>query len=259
MHYKAIWCSKKKNILVEQSNETHDCDDDESDLDDGLSSELEESQGNIKEGSFHRQEAMTQDEIKELEASVKPVQLVLVKVVWFGKQPLSPKLILSQLWKATNTIKKLSTIILPEWFIILNRMAKSSKENGKTPLASWMMPHNVATCWNSTYKMLDFTYTYCEAYDKVTANHDMKMWKYKLSKQEWKIIKDLGTVLKVSTPNLVLICYSYLYFRFSKMWHYLSRSGHHVESGSSGLVLTKWNVKAFTGCWDLKVRDRSQK
>jgi hypothetical protein len=72
---------QKKNILVEQSNESHDCNDDKSDLDDGLSSESEESQGDIKEGSFYGQEVITQDEIKELEASVKPVQLVLVKVV----------------------------------------------------------------------------------------------------------------------------------------------------------------------------------
>ena len=59
MHYEAIWCTEKKNILVEQSDESHDYDDDESDLDDGLSSESEESQGDIKEGSFHGQEVMT--------------------------------------------------------------------------------------------------------------------------------------------------------------------------------------------------------
>ncbi len=43
-------------------------------------------------------------------------------------------------------------IILPEWFAILNRMAKVSKKQGKTPLTSCMMSHDVVTHWNYTYE-----------------------------------------------------------------------------------------------------------
>ena len=46
--------------------------------------------------------------------------------------------------------------------------------------------------------MLNFTYTYCNAYDKITVNCDMSMRDYELSNEEWKIVKDLADVLKVS-------------------------------------------------------------
>lgn len=84
-------------------------------------------------------------------------------------------------------------------------MAKASKEKGKTPLVSWMMPRDVAMRWNSTYEMLDFAYTYHEAYNEVTGNRDMNMQEYELSRQEWKIVKDLVAVLRVSEPNIALI------------------------------------------------------
>ena len=90
---------------------------------------------------------------------------------------------ISQLQKAVHTIKKLTTLILPEWFRILDRMAKSSKEKGEKPLGQHVMPHDVATCWNSIYEMLFFAYTYHIPYE--------------LSNKEWKIVKDLLNVLKV--------------------------------------------------------------
>jgi hypothetical protein len=77
-------------------------------------------------------------------------------------------------------------------------MAKASKERGKAPLSSRMMPRDVETRWNYTYEMLSFAHTYQSAYNEITANRDMKMREYELSKEEWKIIKDLGDVLKVS-------------------------------------------------------------
>jgi hypothetical protein len=77
-------------------------------------------------------------------------------------------------------------------------MANASKEKGRKPLASRIIPRDVETRWNYTYEMLDFTYTYRNAYDEVTANREMSMRNYELSKEEWKIVKDLADVLKVS-------------------------------------------------------------
>jgi hypothetical protein len=67
------------------------------------------------------------------------------------------------------------TIILPEWFAILDRMAATNKSKGKTPLSKWMMPRDVATWWNYTYEMLNFAYTYRDAYNELSSNCDMKM------------------------------------------------------------------------------------
>jgi hypothetical protein len=77
-------------------------------------------------------------------------------------------------------------------------MANASKEKGRKPLANRMILRDVETHWNYTYEMLDFVYTYRNAYDEVTANCDMSMRNYELSKEEWKIVKDLADVLKVS-------------------------------------------------------------
>ena len=88
-------------------------------------------------------------------------------------------------------------MILPEWFAILRQMAKTAKSKGDEPLSIHMMPHNVATHWNSTYEMLNFAYIYHDAFNQITANQDMKMRKYELSRKEWKVVKDLVDVLKV--------------------------------------------------------------
>ncbi|KAF8952903.1 hypothetical protein BDZ97DRAFT_1601526, partial [Flammula alnicola] len=96
---------------------------------------------------------MSKEEVKALEMSVKPVRLALDK-----------------LRKAAHAIKKSTTIILPEWYAILDRMAQASKEKGKQPLSTRIMPRDVTTRWNYTYEMLDFAYTYRDAYNQVTAN-----------------------------------------------------------------------------------------
>ena len=96
-------------------------------------------------------------------------------------------------------IKRSTTKILPEWLAILERMAKASKERNKAPLSSRMMPRDVEIHWNYTYEMLSFAHTYRWAYNKITANRDMGMQAFELSTEEWKIVKDLADVLKVST------------------------------------------------------------
>ena len=77
-------------------------------------------------------------------------------------------------------------------------MAKVSKERGEKPLSSYMIPCDIETRWNYTYEMLSFAHTYHSAYNEITANRNMGMRVYELSMEEWKIVKDLADVLKVS-------------------------------------------------------------
>jgi len=62
-----------------------------------------------------------------------------------------------------------------------------------------MMPRDVATCWNSTFDMLDFAINYEAAINTITGNPDMKMQVLKLDAQEWIIATQLQNTLKVSS------------------------------------------------------------
>ena len=68
-------------------------------------------------------------EINKLDKAVKPIQLVLNKV---SKADESIKFLgiekEIQLQKATYTIKRSTTIILPEWYTILKQLAQAVKE-----------------------------------------------------------------------------------------------------------------------------------
>lgn len=105
---------------------------------------------------------------------------------------------LLKLRKAAYAIKNSSTLILPEWFAVLERMAQDAVEQDKMPLARRMMPRDVAIRWNSTYEMLSFAYTYRQAYNELTDNREMKMRKYEVLDPEWEIVNQLAQVLKVS-------------------------------------------------------------
>ena len=60
-----------------------------------------------------------------------------------------------------------------------------------------MMPRDVATRWNSTYDMLEFALEYRAALDTMTADRDMNLHKFELSKKEWSMASELCEVLKV--------------------------------------------------------------
>lgn len=102
-----------------------------------------------------------------------------------------------QIRKAAYAIKNSTTLILPEWFAILDRLADAAKANGNTPLSKRMVPRDVETRWNYTYEMLSFAYVYREAYNELTGNRDMKMRAYELEDEEWEIVNQLAKVLKV--------------------------------------------------------------
>ena len=59
------------------------------------------------------------------------------------------------------------------------------------------MPRDVSTRWNSTYDMLEFATEYRAALDIMTADHDMNLHKFELSKKEWGMATELCEVLQV--------------------------------------------------------------
>lgn len=60
------------------------------------------------------------------------------------------------------------------------------------------MPRDVATRWNSTFKMLDYALEYREAIDKLTQDRSMELRKCELDDNEWEIAEQLRNVLQVS-------------------------------------------------------------
>jgi hypothetical protein len=76
-------------------------------------------------------------------------------------------------------------------------MAAISKAKGEKPLSKRMMPRDITTRWNYTYEMLNFAYTYREAYNELCSNRDMKLRKYEVENEEWEIVKQLANILKV--------------------------------------------------------------
>jgi hypothetical protein len=67
-------------------------------------------------------------------------------------------------------IKNSMTMLLPQWIQLLEDLTEGNLSN---PLSIWMMPHDVATCWNSTYDMLMFALDYCEAINGISGDRDM--------------------------------------------------------------------------------------
>ena len=88
--------------------------------------------------------------------------------------------------------------------MVLEYMEQEAVEQGNKPLSRRMMPWDVAICWNSTYEMLSFAYTYRQAYNELTDNWVMKLRKYEVLDLEWEIVNQLAKVLKVSSPSVTI-------------------------------------------------------
>ena len=84
-------------------------------------------------------------------------------------------------------IKNSTTIILPQWFAVLQDLE----------LAEHMIPCDVTTQWNLTFDMLDFTIKHIAAIDAITSDHYMKLRQYELSEDEQDVACQLQDVLKV--------------------------------------------------------------
>jgi hypothetical protein len=101
-----------------------------------------------------------------------------------------------QICKLAFTIKNSSTIALPQWYCILEDLSLKAR----------VIPHDIRTCWNTTYDMLDFTYQYRKAINKITDIWDMKLRVYEIEAHKWEIIRQLHDLLKVSNLSFIFNC-----------------------------------------------------
>jgi hypothetical protein len=121
--------------------------------------------------------------------SIQPVQVMLNKVCTCTlSADVSWHLSLSQVRKISFAVKNSSTLALPEWFNILDRLS----------LAPRMIPRDVKTQWNSMYDMLNVAVQYCIAINELTANQKFGLQDYEISTKDWKTTAQLCKVLQVS-------------------------------------------------------------
>ena len=172
-----------------------------------LSEEIEEeatSQGEIEdvedddndEGLEDERQDLTEEQIAELEEDLTPVRLMLTKVCSDDSAKFSqPTHVSFQLRALSNTMKNSTTVILPQWNIKLKELRLDIR----------MMPRDVATRWNSTFDMIDFSITYRSALDAMTANRGLNLRKFELDNEEWIAAEKLRDTLRVHFYYIHLI------------------------------------------------------
>jgi hypothetical protein len=69
------------------------------------------------------------------------------------------------------------------------------------------MPTDVRTRWNSTYDMLAFAVRYEKVIDILTSERNLKLRKYELDGEEWRLAKQLCEILKVRRRPSTLVEY----------------------------------------------------
>ncbi|THU93379.1 hypothetical protein K435DRAFT_599809, partial [Dendrothele bispora CBS 962.96] len=113
------------------------------DLEDLVSQLSQDGDVDNVEGLVDELEEMGDLEREELEESIRPIKLVLVKL-----RRISFKIINS------------TTLLLPAWKALLREMEMAEK----------IIPRDVTTRWNSTYDMTSFSDEYQRPIDAMTAN-----------------------------------------------------------------------------------------
>ena len=61
-----------------------------------------------------------------------------------------------------------------------------------------LMPRDVATRWNLMLDLLEYTLKHCKAIDLVMQWHKLGLWDLELTDEEWVIVGQLQSILKVS-------------------------------------------------------------
>lgn len=117
-----------------------------------------------------------------------------------------------------------TTILLPTWKELLEGLELRVK----------LMPRDVRTRWNSTYAMLSFALEYRKAIENLTSDRKNDLRQFELSDNEWEIVQELSTTLKVgpcgstfqlrlltlgpAAPHFrTLLTLSFLFHRFLRM------------------------------------------
>jgi hypothetical protein len=67
-----------------------------------------------------------------------------------------------------------------------------------------MIPHDVATCWNSNFDMADCVLEYCKPIDTITDKWKLGLTACSLNKHEWELLGELRDTLKVCVHLLTI-------------------------------------------------------
>ena len=155
-----------------------------------LEEDDEEEDDNV-EGWIDEQHLLTEDELNELNKSILPVRMLIVKVsISLTTSAWGMNLMVSawiQLRKLAYKIVNSSTLLLPKW----------KKHLAALKMEERLMPQDVRTHWNSTFKMLEFAMRHRKLLDLLCADRANGLRDLKLKPEEWKIAGQLRDVLKV--------------------------------------------------------------
>jgi hypothetical protein len=180
------------------------------------------------DGWVDERATLDKNECEQLDKSTRPVKLVLVKVATFSLlRQLCDSHVLLQLCKLVYSILHSTTIILPRWYDILEKLK----------IGCQIMPRDVATWWNSTFNMLAFAREYQKAIDAICGDKAMGLRRYELSEAEWKITGQLCDVLEVRCTCLGCF-HADIHIRSSRMRPSSSPMPHQISQWSS----RRWTI-----------------
>ncbi|RDX54667.1 hypothetical protein OH76DRAFT_1327007, partial [Lentinus brumalis] len=94
-----------------------------------------------------------------------------------------------QVRKLAFKIVNSSTILLPAWYDLCRQLNMAEK----------LIPRDVPTRWNSTYDMAVATVEYEAVYKRITADKELGLRGYELTRREWIILRQLRDILKDAT------------------------------------------------------------
>jgi hypothetical protein len=64
-------------------------------------------------------------------------------------------------------------------------------------LKARLIPRNIVTRWNSTYDMMRFVLNYRRAIDAIIAKKELRLRRFELDDEDWRIVEDLVSILEV--------------------------------------------------------------
>lgn len=123
------------------------------------------------DGWVNKCELLSDEVREELAEDVYPVKMVLAKVGYLMAHCsillLRPHL---QLRKLATSIVYSPTSIHPQWNCILRNLKLKEK----------ILPHDVRTRWNLTYRLLEAALKYRKAIDRLTSDCELGLWKLEI-------------------------------------------------------------------------------
>lgn len=92
-----------------------------------------------------------------------------------------------QVWQLSFTVIHSTTLTLLAQQIICTQLR----------LKSHLISCDIITWWNSTYDMMKFALEYQKPINTIITNKELKLRKYELDNNNWRIVEDLVLVLEV--------------------------------------------------------------